>query len=337
MSILSHSSIKFNHLSLSERKIIQNLFLKGSSISYIASLLGRNKSTISRQINNKRNLDFIRVNSKVIRSYSASKAHCNYSKNKARCGAKYKLFKDPSLIKYLEHCVSSLKWSPQVAIGRAKGLGWNFKISISAKSVYNYIDRNQINISPFDLRFKLRRKKSNKKHIKQHKRKLGTSIENRPEYINNRSEFGHMEGDCIVDKDDNAIFVAQERISKVCFMFKLKKKTSENVNISLKTLLRKNKWIKSFTFDNGSEFYRVTELENENLKMYFTHPYCSYEKGGVENLNGIIRRYIPKGKNIKTVSRQQIQSICQQINNTPRKILNYATPYEYLQKCMLVN
>lgn len=65
MSILSHSSIKFNHLSLSEKKIIQNLFLKGSSISYIASLLGRNKSTISRQINNKRNLDFIRVNSKV--------------------------------------------------------------------------------------------------------------------------------------------------------------------------------------------------------------------------------------------------------------------------------
>ena len=271
------------------------------------------------------------------------KAQDNYSKNKSNCGAKYKLFQDNILIKYIEDCVVNKKWSPEVAIGRAKLVGWNFKIHISAKTIYNYIDRKQINISPFDLRFKLRRKKPKKQYIKQNKKKLGKSIEIRPEYINDRSEFGHWEGDTVVDKNCNSILVLQERTSRKGILLKLKRHTSEEVNRQLKILKNKygekfKKIFKTITFDNGSEFYKTIDFENENLQIYFTHPYCSYEKGGVENLNGIIRRYLPKNKNLKEITRQKLKAINEQIDNTPRKILNYQTPKEYFEeKCMLVN
>lgn len=182
-----------------------------------------------------------------------------------------------------------------------------------------------------------------KQYIKQNKKKLGKSIEIRPQYINDRSEFGHWEGDTVVDKNCNSILVLQERTSRKGILIKLKKHTSEEVNRQLQIL--KNKFgrlfkniFKTITFDNGSEFYKTIEFENKDLQIYFTHPYCSFEKGGVENLNGIIRRYIPKGKNLKEITRQKLKAINEQIDNTPRKILNYKTAKEYFEeKCMLVN
>lgn len=126
-------------------------------------------------------------------------------------------------------------------------------------------------------------------------------------------------------------------------MLKLKRHTSEEVNRQLQILTNRyggkfKKIFKTITFENGSEFYKTIEFENDNLQIYFTHPYSSYEKGGVENLNGIIRRYLPKNKNLKEITRQKLKSINEQIDNTPRKILNYRTPKEYFEeKCMLVN
>lgn len=339
MNTLSQNKTNFNHFSLSERKLIEKLNRRGFSVSSIAKLLGRHRSSIYRQINNKNNTDFVRVGNKIKRAYVASKAQINYEHNKSNCGAKYKLFNDPNLIRYIEDCVINKKWSPEVAIGRADLIGLNSCISISPKSIYNYIDRNQLKITPFHLRFKLRRKKPKKQYIKQNKKKLGTSIEQRPLFINERLEFGHWEGDCIVDKNCNSIFVLTERLSRFGFMFKLKHHTSEEVNKQINILKRKfgknfKNIFKTITFDNGSEFYRTVEFENTNLQIYFTHPYCSYEKGGVENFNGIIRRYIPKAKDIKSLTRQKIQAINKQINDTPRKILNYKTATEYFNMCL---
>ena len=333
MKNLSQNKRNFNHFNKNERAILQKLLRKGFTVSEIANILGKHRSSVYRQINNKKNTDFVRIGKKVKRVYLAEKAQLNYEINKSNCGAKYKLLDDKKLIAYIEDCVINKKWSPDVAINRAKHLGRNFKISITAKSVYNYIDRNQLNITPFHLRFKLRRKKPKKQYIKQNKKKLGKSIELRPLFINERVEFGHWEGDCVVDKNCNSIFVLTERLTRFGIMIKLKCHTSEEV---FKQLIKlKNKFGKNFknifktiTFDNGSEFYKTVELENKYLQIYFTHPYCSYEKGGVENFNGIIRRYIPKSKDIKSLTRQKIQAINKQINDTPRKILNYKTPSE---------
>ena len=333
MKNLSHKKRNFNHFSIDERKLIEKLFRNGLSANSIAILLGRHRSSISRQLNNKANSDFVRFGSKVKRVYVANKAQCNYEKNKSNCGAKYKLFEDKKLVAYIEDCVINKKWSPEVALGRAKLLGLSFNVNISAKSIYNYIDRNQLKITPFHLRFKLRRKKPKKQYIKQNKKKLGKSIEQRPVIINKRKEFGHGEGDCVVDKNCNSIFVLTERMTRYGLMIKLQHHTSDEVLKNLNILKRKfgkkfKNTFKTITFDNGSEFYKTIELENKNFQVYFTHPYCSYEKGGVENFNGIIRRYIPKSKDIKSLTRQKIQAINKQINDTPRKILNYRTPIE---------
>lgn len=325
------SKNKFQHLSLPERRIIEKLARQGITKSEIANMLGRHRSTITRQLNNLKNTDWVRLGAKVKRMFVASKSHTNYQNNKSSCGAKFKIFRDLEFVKYLENAVINLKWSPEVAIARAKLLNMQFKTSVTAKTVYNYIDRNQLKINYFHLRFKLRRKKAKKRYIKQHKKRLGRSIEERP-FNTERTEFGHFEADCICDKYNNAILVIQERLTRFGFMLTLDKHDSENSFKQLKTLRRKHpKMFKSITCDNGSEFYKYPEIETENLKVYFTHPYCSYEKGGIENLNGIIRRYIPKGKDLKSITRQKLQSICYHINNIPRKILNFRTPYEMFE------
>ena len=229
MENLSHKKRNFNHFSISERKLIEKFNRNGLSANTIAKLLGRHRSSISRQLNNKSNSDFVRMGTKVKRLYVANKAQLNYETNKSNCGAKYKLLEDKKLISYIEDCVINKKWSPEVALGRAKLLGLSFNIDISAKSIYNYIDRNQLKITPFHLRFKLRRKKPKKLYIKQNKKKLGKSIEQRPVIINERKEFGHWEGDCVVDKNCNSIFVLTERITRYGLMIKLKHHTSDEV------------------------------------------------------------------------------------------------------------
>ena len=337
MKNLSQNKRNFNHFSLSERKLIEKLNRQGFSISSIAKLLDRHRSSIYRQINNKKNTDFVRIGKKVKRLYVANKAQSNYEYNKSNCGPKYKLLNDKNLVAYIENCVINKKWSPQVALGRARLLELSFNINISAKSIYNYIDRNQLKITPFHLRFKLRRKKPKKQYIKQNKRKLGKSIEQRPLFINERMEFGHWEGDTIVDKNCNSILILTERLTRYGIMIKLKHHTSDEVLKNLNILKRKfgknfKNIFKTITFDNGSEFYKTVELENKNFQVYFTHPYCSYEKGGVENFNGIIRRYIPKTKDIRSLTRQKIQAINKQINEIPRKILNYKTPSEAFEE-----
>jgi len=159
------------------------------------------------------------------------------------------------------------------------------------------------------------------------------SIEERPLSIQDRIEFGHWEGDTVVDKNNNSILVIQERKTRHLLMFKLQKHNSENAYKKILNLKRKlgkhfKKMFKTITFDNGSEFYKMPLLNEFGTKIFFTHPFCSYEKGSIENVNGILRRYIPNGKDISSINKQTITYINQQINNLPRKILNYHTAKE---------
>ena len=86
--------------------------------------------------------------------------------------------------------------------------------------------------------------------------------------------------------------------------------------------------LKSITFDNGSEFYAVKNLEDKIIKIYFAHSYSAWERGTNENYNGIVRRFIPKGKDMTQFSQDDLNRIANRINDLPRKILNYQTPKE---------
>jgi len=321
---------KFFQLSKDEMRIIERLVRAKKSKSQIAKILGRHRSTIGRLVNKKENTDFVKVGGKIKRTFSAERAQKNYTKNKSKCGAKYKLFNYPELIQILEDKVINSKWSPENVIGFLNDNG--AQVNITDRSIYNYIAREQLNITPFHLRFKLRRKKPKREHIREHKRKLGRSITERP-FKYERNEFGHFEADCLCDKYNNAVLVIQERMTRFGFMLELKKHDSENTQRQIKELFKEyGHAFKSITCDNGFEFFRLPELETEQFKVYFSHPYSPHEKGGVENLNGIIRRYIPNGKNISTLTAQTIRSIASHINSIPRKILNFKTPASLFEK-----
>ena len=312
-------------MQLCERKIVEKHLRKGDSKSEIARILGVSHTTIGREVNNEKNWEWWRKsNGKVVKIYNAEKAQKNYEQNKARCGAKYKFIKNEAGFAYVENWVLAGE-SPDQAIERAKLE--KVDIDFSSRTFYNYIERGMSRVTPFNLRFKLRRKPRKHKRIRQHKRKMGKSIELRPSIVNNRTEFGHWEGDFIVDKNDNAILVLQERMSRKCILRKVTKREKNEVFETVSKLKTEYN-MKSLTIDNDSAFFKLPQLEDENCEIYFTHPYSSFEKGGVENLNGIVRRYVPKGTDLSSLTGQTIERIQNQVNDMPRKIHGYYTSDE---------
>ena len=190
-----------------------------------------------------------------------------------------------------------------------------------------------------DLPMKPRRN-TKPSRVKKHKKKLGKSIAERPSSIDNREEFGHWEIDTVVgekSKDDCVLLTIVERKTRNAIIHKIASKTAEAVTEALNTIrnIYGDKFsdiFKTITGDNGSEFADLSILEAEtDTKVYFTHPYSSFEKGTNERHNGLIRRFIPKRKRISDYSSDDIAYIEEWMNTLPRRILNYKTPEELFE------
>lgn len=204
---------------------------------------------------------------------------------------------------------------------------------VSAKTLYNYIDLKIIDLTNSDLlrklSFKVRKQKPNANVMI-----LGNSIETRPEHINNRSEFGHWEIDTVIgvkDKNEPVLLTLTERQTRFELILKIAGKTEVDVSNALQPLMNtllSKEIFKSITSDNGLEFSSLTEAVKSNAEVYFTHPYSSWERGTNENHNGIIRRFIPKGIRISNITETTIRRINVWMNNYPRKIFGYHTPFE---------
>jgi len=324
---------KGKDLTLPERKVIEKLYLKGKKKTEIAKLLGKHRSTIGRELNDQNNWDFKRVpwfrgRMHVVRTYCAQKAHANCLEARKNCGAKYKYLKDENFLKEVETKFwksgdsPKTRYSLDAIIGEMNSDG---KVLFTSKTMYNYVRAEGITkIKPHDLPHMVSRKRNRKKEDKVNKRILGRSIEERPQNINDYSEFGHWEGDCIVDSKHCALLVKYERKSKLVVIRKLDKHDKASVEL-IESIFKKRYFELSTTYDNGSEFWDRAKHETESYRVYFTHPSSPYEKGGVENVNGIIRRYVPKGTKLETLTDADIKRIEDHINNMPRKILGYKT------------
>ena len=177
-------------------------------------------------------------------------------------------------------------------------------------------------------------------HIRKNKKKLGRSIEERPKEVENRQEFGHWEADLVVGQksgNDQVLLTLVERKSREYWMFPIKNRHADSVMEAFHVLQKTysehfNQVFKTITIDNSSGFSRLSELEelSETL-VFYTHPYTSCEKGTNERHNGIIRRFIPKGKRISDFDVDYIADIEIWCNSLPRKILNYRTPDEVFE------
>jgi IS30 family transposase len=146
--------------------------------------------------------------------------------------------------------------------------------------------------------------------------------------------LGDIEADLILGfKARGYILTLVDRVSRRTILKKLKTKTKTEVYFAICYALEDFKILRTLTVDNGKEFALHQQIaKQKKVKVYFTHPYTSQEKGTVENTNGLIRYYFPKGTDLSKVSSKKIKSIENRLNNQPRKILNYLTPNEYHHK-----
>lgn len=323
------------HLTPGERTNIELLLREKVRPAEIARKLGRDRSVISREI--KRN-SVTQMDSELRTHtrYFADAATRQYNERRATTGCKIKLGQAMPMIEYVENQIKNEKWSPDVAIGRAK-LKHPEWVSISTKTYYNYVDCGIVNIKPIDLLLKVRLRPK-KKRDRQRKKVLGKSITERPQEANERTELGHWEGDTIVGKRDKSsvLLTLTERKTGVEIIRKIPGKSPGDILPELDAIRitfgeNYKDIFKSVTFDNGSEFSDSSGMEKAlGIPVYYAHPYSSFERGTNENHNGIIRRFIPKGKSIDEVSDSLIERVEAFMNGLPRKRFGYQNPVEHM-------
>jgi IS30 family transposase len=255
---------------------------------------------------------------------------------------------------YIRSKITQERFSPDAIIGEIKTKGLKFEGMICTKTLYNYIDAGIFyGISHKDLWEKRKHKKRSYKTIVRvtTRNRRAQSIEERPERVNNRSEYGNWEGDTVKGCRGSkaALLTLTERKTRQQIIIKISQATHEAVQSALDRLETKlgsqfRVKFKSITFDNGSEFLNWESLEASALKegdkrttIYFAHSYSSWERGTNENHNRMIRRFVYKGLDIGGFGDEEIKKIENWMNNYPRRILGYNTPNQATENCLQVN
>ncbi len=335
-------SKKGSHLSYKEMCQIEAWSKDGHSNREIARRLNRAPQTINNAIHSgsvsqvrqqKTNGKSYRYTDNI---YFADVHFRRYEENRANCGRNPKWLECEAFLNWADQKMLEDKWSPDACVGYAKRQSLYPDNEIpSTKSLYHWIDSGIMRTCNLDLLEKLSRKPiKSKPKRRRNKRVLGESIEQRPKDVDTREEFGHWEIDTIVglkQASDPVLLTLVERKTRFEWILEIAAKTEEAVDKALSGIFAndsklKRQVFKSFTADNGSEFASLSELA-EGLKVYFCHPYASYERGSSENQHKLIRRFIPKGTAIGKVSSNQIKRITQWINDYPRRILDYDTAH----------
>lgn len=347
MSLINNTIVdtKNKHLNERERYKIEGYLKDKKKAWEIAALLGKSERTIQREIK-RGTVILIDSELREYKAYCADTAQRKYIESASNKGRGYKIGNDHELVGYIERMIIDEKYSPDAVIGRIKIEGNRFKTSICTKTLYNYIDSGLfLHLTNKDLPVKKEGKKRTYRKTKVALKNLkGTSIEERPEEIENRDEYGHWEMDCVVggqNKGKAVLLVLSERKSREEIIFKMAGKTQECVNRAIDSLEKKHGYkrfveiFKTITVDNGSEFldYKGIEMSVKRkgkcrTKVFYAHPFSSWERGTNENTNKLIRRFIPKGSSIDDIPKSMIKRIENWLNNYPRRILGYRTPNE---------
>lgn len=333
------ASRKNKHLSVYERGEISSLLKEGYSTYAIAKKLGRAYNTISGELD--RGTVTQIKNDREVKIYYPDTGQLIYERNRKNSKKQYKLLQCQAFIKHVIEKFKKEKHSLDVIAGRVRRLATFEPLEmVCTKTLYNYVDLGLLEIINIDLPQKLRRS-SKPARIRKNKRLLGTSIEERPEHINDRSEFGHWEIDTVIGKKtkgEAVLLTLTERQTRYELIIKIPSKSAHAVMEALKELTITfgeftPKVFKSITSDNGAEFSNLAALE-EHIKtsVYFAHPYTSGERGTNERHNGMIRRFIPKGKSLNDYSAESIAWVELWCNTLPRKILEYRTPEEAFEE-----
>lgn len=314
----------FEHLSQSERADIHMMLGRGKSFRAIGRKLKRSHSTILREVGRnycaRMSREGVSYYDKAREAEELSRRRRKNAKRELRGFRKIDGITGDALIKKL----IATEYSPEKLVINS------FEFEFSGSTARRYLKkhgREYLKYLPCQgkkYRSRLSGKRL-KKRLKEGVKK--ESIHNRAEEINNRSVFGHYEGDLIVCKQSKAcLLVLTERVSRHIWVRKIANKESETVHAAMLAFFSTHHAL-SITLDNGGEFAKFLELEKScSMKTYFCDPYCSWQKGGVENRNKFIRRYVKKRSDIALVSEADILRYQELVNDCPLYVLENKTP-----------
>lgn len=319
-------------ITLAERNIIEFRLRLGLSTRAIARVLKRDHTVVAREITR---------NGLVLGRYSASAAQRAADK-RLHTKHRRKLDKDPRLRMYVEGQIRDAL-SPEEIAGvlktdpppKLRGT------RVSHETIYQHIYTGSGRYKQLYRFLRVARKKRIKKFSRKHRKLPITqrvSIHDRPSHINERSEIGHWESDTVEGqrKKEGYLCVRTERVTRLVRITKLESKQARETRACLEATCLSLP-VKTITFDNGVENAEHHILaKNFGIGTFFCDAYASWQKGGVENMNKLIRQYVPKRTDVmKHLTAHDVQHIEDALNNRPRKCLNYLTPNQAMQNYLM--
>jgi transposase, IS30 family len=311
---------RYQQLSQEERYTITFLLVRRHSHAQIARELKRCPSTVCRELARNRNRHDNEYRAEVAHSYATAR------RRRERRGFHLLQYQWDQVI-----CLLKEKWSPQQI---SNHLRRHASFTVSHETIYRYIlqDKKRGGQLYRHLRImpKVHRKRYNTRDsrgILSGKRHIST----RPAAVETRKQKGHWEADVVMGSDlHHCILTFVERKTGLAIIRKLDSRTADAVSSSaLQLLAYRASQFRTITFDNGTEFHGYKALEDRfPLKCYFATPYHSWERGSVENLNGLIRQYLPKGTSMRSLTQAHCNWIASKLNARPRKRHGYRSPQE---------
>jgi IS30 family transposase len=319
---------KYRQLSLEERCELTRLQAEGRSIRQMAAALDRSPSTISRELKRNRGRHV---------GYKPSYAQ---QQTRARRWAGSRLERDLGLRRTV---LEGLRkgWSPEQVAGRLRRER-GYKV-ISYESIYRFIYAQIARSKDYRWRHYLPRGKSKRGF---RGRRGGSSagfikdripVSKRPVAANRRKVPGHWEADLMMfSKHGQAVLTVHERKCRILFATRRRNKAAKPIARRLGALFASlpKSLRRTVTFDNGTEFAHHSQLHRLAIKTFFCDPHAPWQKGGIENAIGRMRRFLPRKADLSSLSSNQFQALVSAYNNTPRKCLDFATPAEAFAKVL---
>lgn len=315
----------YTHLTACQRGKISLLLKQGVSKAEIARQLGVHRSTITREIKRGSVKQVKDVGGKLV-YYEAYFDDTAQKLAEKRRENTYFLKLEQVSNHFLTTFTEVMKVKPRVhsvdTFVHTYKQEHPDEVIPTTKTMYTYIHQGLLEVKPIDLPRAVRLKPKAKKRSST-KKHFGTSIEERPETINDRSEFGHWEIDSVLGLKsacEPSILTLVERRTRYAITVYLAGKKAEYVNEAVTELITQYP-IKTITADNGSEFASLCELEG--VQVYYAHAYSSHERGTNEHFNGLLREFIPKSQSLKLITEADLAEATSAINQRPRRLLGY--------------
>jgi len=324
--------MSYTHITEKERYVISHMKIAGFSLRAIGRRLGRDHTSIMREINRNRPT----YADDAVYWYYATQKIADERLNKARS---YRRQNHQPLVEYVEDKLQN-DWPPEAIAARIRiDYPNDERMRISHETIYRwiYLDASQDGALHTHLRRRHSRRRRQKRYGSGRRFIPGrVSIDQRPAIVETRERLGDWEGDTLEGaKGKGGLATHVERRSRYLIAAKLVDKKAATMNTqSISSFLKlPMSRRKTLTVDNGKEFSQFKELEKETgLSVYFADPYAAWQRGTNENTNGLLRFYFPKGTNFHAVTEDELEKIIKKVNHRPRKRLNYQTPHDVFFK-----